>query len=114
MTCEGKTLTVAVIDDRVLDSDVGTAVSVPSVGVLGWVAALTRSSNVDVVEYNVGGVRYNVVPLRTVPQHEITDGRVVQTNDAHENGAENVDIRRIEVVPDLAIAIDSATTLGSS
>lgn len=60
-------LTIAVVNDRVLDGDAVAAVRIPSISVLGSDTGIpTATSNVDVVEDDIRGVRDEVVVLRGV------------------------------------------------
>jgi hypothetical protein len=55
---------IAVVDDAVLDDDVGAAIGIPAIGVLRRTCALTGACNVDVVERNARAVCDPVVILR--------------------------------------------------
>jgi len=94
-----------------LDDDVVTAISVPSISVLGGVLALTGSRDGDVREQDIGAVGNPVVVLRAVAEVQVLNSRVVQTHSTEEDGSQDVDILSIQVIPDLAIAIEETTTI---
>lgn len=96
---------VAVVDDRVLDDDVGAPVSVPTVGILGLVVTLAVTTDCDVAEDNIAAVGNKVVVLGRIPQIQIGYGAALQTNGAEEHRAQDIDVGCVEVVPDLAVAI---------
>ncbi len=68
-------------------------------------------SNVDIVEYNIGGVGNEVVILGWVSQHQVTENWVVKAIDTDQDRSESVDVCRIKIVPDLPIAIDGTTAI---
>jgi hypothetical protein len=118
---------VAVVNVRVLNDNVVGAVGVPTnqisiafseisnvnlpVSVLGLVLAYTATSNVDVGENNLSGVGHEGVPLGAVSELQIFDARLVETNGTKENGADDVDVFGEEIVPNLAVAIESAASV---
>jgi len=83
---------VAVVDDAVLDYDVCGAVCVPAISVFGQCAATAVTADRDVAEDDVATVGHEVVVLRRVPEVEIGDAAVVQTDRAKKNGTQNVDV----------------------
>lgn len=102
---------VAVVDDRVLDDDVGRAVRVPAVGVLGRVGGGGAAGDGEVGEDDVGAVGDPVVVLWGVAEVEVGDDGVLEAGDAHEHGAEDVDVGGVQVVPDLAVAVDGTAAV---
>jgi hypothetical protein len=56
-------LTVSVVDVRVLDRNVGGSISIPSVCVLCDIYAFACTSNVYIVEYDIGRVCDKMVVL---------------------------------------------------
>ena len=102
-------LTVSVIDHRVLNDDVAAAVSVPAVRVLGRVLALGEAADVDVVEHDIGAVGHEVVVLRAVAEDEVRDDAVLEAVDADQHGPQRVDVLGVQVIPDLPVAVESST-----
>ena len=102
---------VAVVDMRVLNDNIVGTVRVPAIRVLSGVLALAAAEDVDVVEYNVGGVGNERVPLRTVSELQIGDGGAFRTNHTEENGAKDVDVLGVEVVPGLAVSVEGAAAV---
>ena len=102
---------VAVVDDAVLDHDVGAAIRVPAVSVLGRVLGARRAADADVAEHDVAAVGDKVVVLRRIPHVEICDRAAVQTDGAEQDGPEDVDVGRVQIVPDLAVAVEEATAV---
>ena len=85
-------------------------VSVP-IGVLRRTRTLARSLNCDVGEDHIGGVRNEVVPLRAVPHVDIRNVSTLETDGAKQDRAQDVDVLGIEIVPDLAVAIDGSAAI---
>lgn len=83
----------------------------PSISVLGGVLALAVAGNVDTLEQDVRRVGDKVVPLRGVAQLERADSTAVQPDNTHQNGTQNEGVRGVQVVPDLAIAVESTVTI---
>ena len=102
---------VAVVDDAVLDDNVGRAVCVPAVGVFGNVAGLAEPADRDVVEDDVGTVCNPVVVLRRVSEIQVGDRAAMQANSAKQDGAQDVDVLGIEVIPDLTVAVEDTSTV---
>lgn len=107
--CKGVwSLTITVVDYRVLNGNVATAVGIPAIRVLGHVLALAESTNVDVVEDDVGRVGDEMVVLRTVSHDNVGDDAVVEAVDTEQYRPKSVDVLGIEVVPDLPVAVEGA------
>ena len=85
-------------------------VSVP-IGVLRRTRTLARSLNRDVGEYDIGGIGNEVVPLRAVPHVEIRNVSTLKTDGAEEDRTQDVDVLGVEIVPDLAVAINSSAAV---
>jgi len=66
-------LTIAVVDNRVHDGYVLTAVRVPPITVSSLVLAPTRTGDIDVVEDDIARVGDEVVVLRAVSQNQIRE-----------------------------------------
>jgi hypothetical protein len=96
---------VPIVDVRVLDNHVAAAVCVPAVGVLGWILALAAAEDVDAREQHVGGIGEQSVPLRAVAQVKVFDSPSFQADDAHQDGAQNQCVLRVEIVPGLAVTV---------
>lgn len=102
---------VAIIDDAILDHDVAAAVRVPAVGVLSRVVALAVPGDGDVAEHDVAAVGYEVVVLWAVAQVEVGDAAAVEADGAEKDGAQDVDVRGVEVVPNLPVAVDGTAAV---
>lgn len=102
---------VAVVDVGVLDDDVAAAISVPSVGILGRVAARASARDVNVGEDDICRIGHEVVPLRAVAKLQVLDSGTLEANCAKEDGAKDVDVLRIKVVPGLAVTVEGTTTV---
>ena len=102
---------VAIVDGAVLDRDLARAVHVPPVRVLRSVVAPAVARNEQIAENDVAAVGYEVVPLRRVEQVQIADKSTVQANGSEEDGAQGRDVGRIQIVPDLTVAVESAATV---
>lgn len=89
----------------------GEEENITTYGVLCNVLALTGTRDGDVGENDVAAVGDPVVVLGAVAEVQVLDSRVVQANSAEENRSQNVDVRSIQVIPDLTIAIEEATTV---
>jgi hypothetical protein len=107
---EGNTV-VAIIDVRVLDDNVGAAVCVPTVGVLGRILAGAAAEDVNVGENDVSRVGDECVPLWAVAELQVSNSSTLKTDGAEEDGTQNVNVLGIEVVPGLAVAVKSTTTI---
>ena len=102
---------VSIVDDAVLNDNVGASVSVPAVGVLGHVAAIAVPTDCNVAEDDVGAVGYKVIPLRGIAEVDILDRAAVETDCSKEDGTKNVYVLCIKIVPDLTITVKSATAV---
>ena len=102
---------VAVVDVRVLDHDVVGTVRVPAIRVFSGVLALAAAEDVDVVEDHVGRVGNERVPLRTVSELQVGDSRAFRADDTEEDGAQDVDVLGVEVIPGLTISVKGAATV---
>jgi hypothetical protein len=60
---DSKVLAVSIVDHRVLNHEARASISVPPIGILRYIDASAMPSNVDIVEYNIGGVGNEVVIL---------------------------------------------------
>lgn len=56
-------LTISIVNNRVLDQDILTPVCVPTICVLCDVRTMTGTSNIDVIENDIGRVRHEMVVL---------------------------------------------------
>lgn len=63
--------TIAVVDDRVHNSNIAASVRIPAISVLSWIFAMALAGNVDIVEDNVGRVGNKVVILRAVLEVQV-------------------------------------------
>jgi len=102
---------VAVVDMRVLNHNVIGAVRVPAIRVLSGVLALAAAEDVDVVEDHVGGVGDERIPLRAVSELQIGDSGTLCTDHTEEDGAKDVDVLGVEVIPGLAVSIEGAAAV---
>jgi len=102
---------VSIVNDAVLNDNVGASVSVPAIGVLGHVTAIAVPADCDVAKDNVGAVGYKIIPLRGVAEVDILNRAAVETDCSKEDGTQNVDVLCIEIVPDLAVSVKSATAV---
>ena len=99
---------VAVVDHTVLNDNVGAAVGIPAIGVLRRAFALTGTCDVDVVERDARTVGDPGVVLRRVAENQIGDRTMFEASYTKQDGAENVDVLGVEVVPGLTVTIEHA------
>lgn len=52
-----------------------------------------------------------MVPLRRIAKFQRPNGASIQADNSHQNRAKNKRILRVQIVPDLAVAVDGATTV---
>jgi hypothetical protein len=102
---------VAVVDVRLLNDDVIGAISIPAISVLSGVLAHTATSNVDIGEQNIAGVGNECVPLRAVSELQILNRGTLRADEAEENGPEDVDVLGVEVIPCLAVPVQSTASV---
>ena len=102
---------VAIVDVRVLDHDVAAAVCVPAIGIFSRVLAHTAARDVDVGEHDICGVGDERVPLWAVAELQVLDRRALETNSTEEDGAQDVDVLRIKVVPGLAVTVEGTAAV---
>jgi len=102
---------VAIVDDRILNDNVGAAVRIPTIGVLRCDVVLAIATDVDILKDHVRAVGHEVVVLRRVTEVEVGDGTIVQADGAEEDGSENVDILSVQVVPNLSVAVEHASAV---
>lgn len=102
---------ITIVDGGVLDSDMGGAVDVPSVGVLCCIVRLAEARDVDVGEFDVRRIGNPVVILRAVPQVQVIEGPAMQADDADQDGTKDVDVLRVQVIPYLTVAVESAAAI---
>lgn len=50
-----------------------------------------------------------MVVLRAVAEHKVRDDAVLETVDADQHGPERVDVRCVQVIPDLSVAVERTT-----
>ena len=85
-------------------------VSLP-ISILRWIRTLARSLNRDVGKDHIGGVRNKVVPLRAVSHVDIRDVSTLETDGAEQDRTQDVDVLGVEIVPDLAVAINGSAAV---
>ena len=102
---------IPIIHHAILDHNVGRAIRIPPVRVLGRVVALAVPADVQVREDDVAAVGDEVVVLRRVAELEVRDAAAVQADRAEEDGAQDVDVGGVQVVPDLAVAVEGAAAV---
>jgi len=102
---------VAVVDVRVLNHNVIGTVRVPAIRVLSGVLALATAEDVDVIEYDVGGVGDERVPLRTVSELQVGDSGAFRADNTEEDGPQDVDVLGVEVVPGLAVTVEGTAAV---
>ncbi len=66
-------LTISIVNYGVLNCDIRTSVCVPAISVLGRVNARARTSNIDIVEYNVGSIGNEMVILWRESEDQVAD-----------------------------------------
>lgn len=130
--------TVAVVDHRILDDDVVGAVCVPAfkqlivsiklpsslgtytdicpknsppIRILRLIPTRTIPRDIDPVKQHVRRVRHQMVPLRRVPQLQRADRGPTQPDDAHQDGPQDQVVPGVQVVPDLAVAVQRAAAV---
>ena len=96
---------------RVLNHNVIGTVRVPAIRVLSGVLALATAEDVDVIEYDVGGVGDERVPLRTVSELQIGDSRAFRADHTEEDGPQDVDVLGVKIVPGLAVSVEGAAAV---
>jgi hypothetical protein len=74
----------------------------------------SRLRNVDIVEHDIGGVRNEVIVLRTTTQPQVGKHAVHQPVDADKHRPQGVGVSSVLVVPHLAIAVEGTTCLASA
>lgn len=72
---------------------------------------LTKTGDINPLKQHIRGICHEMIPLRRVSKLQRTDGTSVQPNNANQNGTQNEGILSIEVIPDLAIAIQGTITI---
>lgn len=94
---------------RVLDHNVRAAVRIPPIGVLRRAARHTASRNGNIAKHDVCRICNQVVPLRRISEVQIGDATAVQADSAKKDGAQDVDVFGIEIIPHLAVAVERAS-----
>ena len=107
---EGDTV-VTIVDNAVLNDNVRRTVRVPTIGILRFVLASRVASDVEVVEDDICAVGQEIIPLWRVTKVKIRDGSAVQADCAKQDRTKDVDVLSIEIVPDLAIAVQHAAAV---
>ena len=107
---EGDTV-VTVVDNAVLNDNVRRTVRVPTISILRFVLAGRVAPDVEVVEDDICTVGQKVIPLGRVAKVKIRDGSAVQADCAEQDRTKDVDVLSIEIVPDLAIAVQHAAAV---
>lgn len=102
---------VAVVDDRVHNGDVAAAVGIPAVGVFGNVGTRRCSRNRNVAKDDVAGIGDKVVVHGTEAQVEVGNDAVLEAVDANEDGTQSINVLRVQVEPDLAVAVEGAAAI---
>ena len=64
-------LTISIIDNRVLDNDIRGSVCVPSISVLGNILASACPRYIDIVKDDVGGVGHKMIVLWRVSEDQV-------------------------------------------
>lgn len=122
--------TITVVDNRVLDDNFRRAVNIPihqilvsptppplskyhlpSISILSRILALTIPRDINPLKQNIRGIGHKVIPLRRVSQFQRTNGTPMQTNDTHQNRAQNEGILGIQVIPDLSVPIERTVSV---
>jgi len=102
---------IAVVDVRILYRDVRATVGIPTIRIFGRVVACASARDIDGIKYDIGRIGHEMVIFRAVSQVQIADCRVVETNDAHEDGSQNIFVLCVEIIPDLSVTVNGSSTI---
>jgi len=94
-----KVLTIAVVDDRVLNGNVRASVRIPAVGVLSDVYTLTCTRDIYIIEDDIGWIGNEVIVLWREAKHQVADNGIVQAIDTNQYWAQGKDIGCIQIIP---------------
>lgn len=78
---------ISVIDNTILNDNVTTPISIPTIRVLSRIITSTIPTDIDITEHDVGAIGHEIVPLGRIAQFQVLDCAAVETDGAEEDGA---------------------------